>query len=152
MLLVIVLSYGNFLITVVNSTVLTFKLHSLLKQQMKTPHDQMDGIVETCADLVPEEPGTGRAKKMQKQGSKARQNVFVSGTLWLWQMACVFALPLYLCLKSIHIFGGHPGLCWAPVFYYLVATPGMEAHTIFSLLTVTLIIRQWLLSYREGFR
>lgn len=72
----IVPSYSKFLITVVISTVLTFKLYSLYKQQMKMPHDQMDGIVETGADSQ-RSLMQGESRRCKAEGNMAGQKVSV---------------------------------------------------------------------------
>lgn len=69
-------SYSNFLITAVDSTVLTFNLYSLYKQRMKMPHDQTDGRVETSADS-PRSLIQGESRRCKAEGNTAGQKVSV---------------------------------------------------------------------------
>lgn len=144
----IVPSYSKFLITVMISTVLTFKLYSLYKQQMKMPHDQTDGIVETGADsqrsLI-----QGESRRCKAEGNMAGQKVSVC-----WNSVALDD-SLCLCIAIVPMFTVHSYLLeysdswWPFVVYYLVVTPGTKAHTIkvvFALSVFTLAMKQSLLS------
>lgn len=147
----IVTSYSNFLITVVNSTGLTFKLYSLYKQQMKMPHDQTDSIVETGADcqrsLI-----QGESRRCKAEGNMTGQKVSVC-----WSSVALED-GLCLCITIVPMFTVHSYLLeysdswWLFVSYYLVVTPGTKAHTIkavFALSVFMLAVRQRLPSWRR---
>lgn len=124
----IVPSYSNFLITVVNSTVLTFKLYSLYKQQAKMPHDQTDGRVDGAdsqRSLI-----LGESRRCKAEGNIAGQKVSVcwnSVALEDSLCLCTAIVPMF----TVHLYLLEYSDSWWPfVFYYLVVTPGTKAHTI----------------------